>query len=70
MSKAQANNYIIPMEYEVENYKYVDLDTFHWKLLYYVARAHPRGDGGCRSAAPPNPQNRNLKNTDFVDIII
>ena len=27
--------------------------------------------GGCRAAAPPKtPQNRNLKSTDFVDIII
>jgi hypothetical protein len=28
------------------------------------------GGGGCRAAAPPpSPQNWNLKNTDFVDII-
>jgi hypothetical protein len=27
------------------------------------------GGGGCRAAPPPNPQNRNLKNTGFVDIM-
>jgi hypothetical protein len=26
--------------------------------------------GGCRAAAPQTPQNRNLKNTDFVDIVV
>jgi hypothetical protein len=32
--------------------------------------AHPSW-GGCRAAAPSqNPQNRNLKNTNFVDITI
>jgi hypothetical protein len=32
---------------------------------------HPTGgEGGCRAAAPPNPQNLNLKNKYFVDIVI
>jgi hypothetical protein len=34
------------------------------------ARAHPNG-GGCWAAAPlPITQNQNLKNTDFVDIMM
>jgi hypothetical protein len=36
--------------------------NWHW--------AHPRGKEGCRAAAPKTPQNRNLRNTDFVDIMI
>jgi hypothetical protein len=34
-------------------------------------RAHTRG-GGCRAAGPPPqiPENLNLKNTDFVDVVI
>ena len=29
------------------------------------------GGGGCRAESSPHtPQNRNLKNTDFVDIVI
>jgi hypothetical protein len=31
--------------------------------------AHPRGRG-CRAAATQTPQNRNLKNTGSVDIMI
>jgi hypothetical protein len=44
--------------------KYVKL--FH---LYFSAGAHPR-EGGFRAVATQTPQNRNLKNTNFVDTII
>jgi hypothetical protein len=38
-------------------------------IWYCLPRARPRW-GGCQAAAPPNPQKRNLKDTDFVDIMI
>jgi hypothetical protein len=40
----------------------------HWVVTpLRQGRGVPKG--GCRGAAPPKPQNRNLKNTDFVDMI-
>jgi hypothetical protein len=41
-------------------------DEVHF--IYRSTVAHPKG--ACRAAAPPNPQNRNLKNTGFLDIMI
>jgi hypothetical protein len=36
-----------------------------------ISGAHPRGGEDCSLAAPSQtPQNRNLENTDFVDIMI
>jgi hypothetical protein len=38
-------------------------------LLAAWNQGHTQGSG-CQAAAPPNPQNRNLKNAYFVDIMI
>jgi hypothetical protein len=39
----------------------------------HTAQGRTTGTGGCRAAASPpppqTPQNRDLKNTDFIDII-
>ena len=48
--------------------QYISLRTADALTYMVKARGAPKGRGlpGC---SPPNPQNRNLKNTDLVDII-
>jgi hypothetical protein len=45
--------------------------AFFVSLLSSLKQGRSQGGEGCRAAAPlQTPENRNLKNTDFVDIMI
>jgi hypothetical protein len=39
-------------------------------LSIFIKSAPEGGREHCQAAVPPNPKNRNLKNTDFVDIMM
>jgi hypothetical protein len=45
-----------------------DEDSKVFRHVGHTAQRRTQGEGGCRAAAPQTPQNRNFKNTDFVDM--